>query len=102
MLAVGVEVGWEVFENSPFIINRYRETALALGYSGDSILNSISDTVAMVTGFILARKMPIAVIGIMLLCMEIGVGFMIRDNLTMNIVNLLHPFPALQLWQQGI
>jgi hypothetical protein len=62
LMAMGVEIGWELLENSPIIIERYRETALAAGYFGDSILNSVSDTCAMVFGFVLAWRLPVALI----------------------------------------
>src|SRR5258708_3319589 len=57
-LTLGVEVGWEILENSPATIQRYRQQALASGYSGDSVLNSLSDTLACTTGFFLARALP--------------------------------------------
>ena len=100
-LAMGLEVGWELLENSPFIINRYRETALALGYSGDSILNSVSDVVAMCLGFMCARFMPVIAVVVLALCMELGTGYLIRDNLTLNVLNLIDPIPAVQVWQGG-
>lgn len=102
LMAMGVEIGWELLENSPIIIERYRETALAAGYFGDSILNSVSDTCAMMIGFLLAWRMPAALLISFALLFELVAGFMIRDNLTLNVINLIHPFPALQVWQQGI
>lgn len=101
VLAVLIEVGWEILENSPLIINRYRETA-ALLYYGDSILNSVSDTFAMMFGFIIAKKSPVWVSIAFLVAMELFVLFMIRDNLVLNVVMLLHPFEFIKNWQIGL
>ena len=101
VLALGLEAGWEILENTPIIIDRYRQSALARGYVGDSILNSVSDTLAMVFGFFLARTLPVwAVVGLAI-AMELFVGFMIRDNLTLNIIQLLYPSDAISQWQSG-
>mgnify|MGYP001565150924 CR=1 FL=1 len=101
LLAVAVEVGWEILENTPMVINHYRQQALAQGYMGDSILNSVSDTVAMIVGFVFARVSPAWITIVLLLAMELIVGYMIRDNLALNITNLIHVFPAISEWQSG-
>jgi hypothetical protein len=101
LLAVAIEVGWEIFENTPMIINHYRQQALAQGYTGDSIVNSVSDSLAMVFGFIIARVSPVWITITLLLAMEIFVAYMIRDNLVLNIINLIHVFPAIENWQMG-
>ena len=100
-LAVGIEVGWEILENTPFIIERYRQQALAQGYIGDSILNSLSDTAAAIAGFFLARMLPVWGSAGLAVSMEVFVGLMIRDNLTLNIIQLIYPIPALSHWQLG-
>lgn len=100
-LAVGLEAGWEILENSPIIIERYRQTALAQGYTGDSIVNSVCDTLAMALGFLLARKLPVAVVVVSAIAEELIVGAVIRDNLTLNIIQLIHPFEAISRWQAG-
>lgn len=97
--ALLVESCWEVIENTPLIINRYRSTTAALGYSGDSVVNSVSDILMMALGFVLARKLPLWAAFLLLLALEIVPLVVIRDNLTLNIWSLIAPSAALQAWQ---
>ncbi|WP_293944005.1 DUF2585 domain-containing protein [Sphingomonas sp.] len=99
--AILIESAWEIAENSPIIINRYRSATAAIGYSGDSVLNSVSDIVMMIAGFLLARRLPLwaSIGGVVLL--ELIPLFVIRDNLTLNIIMLLHPVDAIRTWQSG-
>lgn len=100
--AIFVESAWEVFENSSFIINRYRESTIALDYFGDSVLNSISDIAFMIVGFWMAMKLPTWVTIFLIIVMELWVGYLIRDNLTLNVVMLVYPFDWIKNWQIGL
>ena len=101
LLALGAEAAWEVFENTPMVIEHYRQQALAQGYIGDSILNSISDTIAMAFGFFLAAKWPVFVITLLAIGMEVFVGFAIRDNLFLNVLGFVYQPDFITTWQTG-
>jgi hypothetical protein len=101
-LALGLEAAWEIAENSPVVIDRYRAQALAQGYSGDSVVNSLSDTLAMVVGFVLARRLPVRATVGLALAFEILTASVVRDNLTLNVIQLIHPIEAIGAWQSGL
>jgi len=101
LVALVIECGWEILENSPLIIDRYREATISLGYRGDSVINSVSDIVFMLIGFALAARLPVAVSIALAILLELAVGYMIRDNLTLNIIMLIWPIDAIRTWQAG-
>ncbi len=101
LLALGVECAWEIAENTDMIINRYRATNIALDYYGDSVINSVSDIVAMTVGFFLARIWPVWLTVFVAVLMEALVGYWIRDNLALNIIMLIYPVEAINQWQSG-
>jgi hypothetical protein len=101
LIAIAIEGVWEVFENTNFIINRYREQTIALDYYGDSVLNSVADILWMALGFWFASKFNWKITLILAIAMELIVGTIIRDNLTLNIIMLLWPLDAIRTWQAG-
>jgi Protein of unknown function (DUF2585) len=101
VVAVLLEAMWEVAENTPFVIDRYRAATIALDYYGDSVVNSLSDIAAMMVGFALANRLPLLVVLGLAMVMEVVVGAIIRDNLTLNILMLLSPLDAVKQWQMG-
>jgi hypothetical protein len=101
LAALTIETMWELTENTPFVIDRYRATTAALGYNGDSVLNSISDITMMCVGFLIARKLPVRAAVALLIILEVVPLFVIRDNLTLNVWTLVAPNAAVQAWQAG-
>jgi len=106
LIAMGIEIAWEITENSPAVIAHYRQQAIAAGYVGDSILNSVSDTVMMSAGFVFASRVRARIVIVLALVFEIFTGCMIRDNLTLNVIGLVAPsgwapMRAIHDWQAG-
>ena len=101
LVALLLEAGWEVLENSEWAINRYREATIAIGYTGDSILNTMSDIAMMALGFWLARKLPLWMTVIACVALELAALAAVRDNLTLNIWMFLFPTDAVRAWQAG-
>ena len=101
LLAIALESGWEIFENTDMVINRYREVTISLDYYGDSVLNSVCDILAMVIGFLTRRVFPSGRSSSLTVAMELFVLWCIRDNLTLNIIMLVYPLDSIKQWQGG-
>jgi Protein of unknown function (DUF2585) len=102
LMATFLEMAWEIAENSPAVIERYRAATAAVGYSGDSMLNSLSDGGMMIAGFLIASRLPWKVTAALAVCFELFTLFMIRDNLTLNVLMLVYPVDAIRLWQGAL
>jgi hypothetical protein len=102
LIAIGIEVSWEIAENTPWVIEAYRQQALAQGYVGDSTINSLFDTLSMIAGFALARTIPVWASVLAALALEGYAAYEIHDNLTLNVLNFIHQFDAIKDWQSQI
>ncbi len=100
VIAVFLESTWEIVENTDFIINRYREATVSLDYYGDSVINSVSDILAMVVGFALAARLPVRIAVVLAVAIELLLAYWIRDNLTLNILMLIYPLDVVRRWQE--
>ena len=101
LAALTVEVTWELFENTDWAIGRYREATIAIGYTGDSVLNTVSDIAMMALGFWLARRLPPWITVAVAIALELAALAAVRDNLTLNIWMFLTPNEAIRAWQAG-
>jgi hypothetical protein len=101
VIAVGIEASWEIIENTPLMMERYRQSALARGYFGDSVVNSVFDTLAAALGFALARVLPVWLSIASIAAIELFLAYMIRDNLLLNVIQLIYPSELISDWQSG-
>jgi hypothetical protein len=101
LFALFIETAWEIVENTPAVIDHYRSVTVSLGYTGDSVINSLSDIVMMVIGFAAARKLPLWASILLLLLLELVPLLAIRDNLTLNVLMFLWPSQQILAWQSG-
>jgi len=98
-LALLLESTWEVFENTSFVINKYRTETAALGYEGDTIVNSLGDLACALVGFLVARRLGFWRSLIVFLLVELVLTFWIHDSLLLQILMLVRPIEAIKLWQ---
>jgi hypothetical protein len=101
LMTLVVEAAWEIFENTDFVINRYRATTISLNYYGDSVVNSMGDVLFCLIGFWLASMLPARIAAFTVILMETMLALAIRDSLLLNIIMLIHPVPAILHWQAG-
>jgi hypothetical protein len=101
IVALLVEAAWEVIENTPWVINRYRDVTVSADYLGDTVINSVFDLVAMLGGFWLASRLPVWLTVALAIAFELAAGYAVRDNLSLNIIMLLYPLDAIRVWQGG-
>lgn len=101
-IATVVECGWEIAENTNAVIERYREVTISLDYYGDSVINSVFDILAMIAGFWLARRIPVAVSVALLFGFELLTAYVIRDGLALNVLMLVYPLDVVREWQGGL
>ena len=101
LIATAAEAAWEIIENSDAIIERYRAVTISLDYYGDSVINTVSDIVAMIAGFYLARALPIWASVAVVMGFEVLTAIVIRDGLALNVLMLLYPLDAVRVWQAG-
>jgi len=99
LIAVALAAGWEVLENSDFIINRYREETMSLDYMGDSVANAVGDILSCALGYVLAQRLGILFAAGMFIITEVALAIMIRDNLTLNVIMLVSPVERIKAWQ---
>ena len=101
LVAMLVEAAWEVVENTPWVIDRYRDVTVSGDYVGDTVVNSVFDLWAMLVGFWLAAKLPVWLTVALAIALELGALIAIRDNLALNVLMLLWPVDAIRVWQSG-
>ena len=97
--AIAIEIAWEILENSPWIIARYRQDTAAFDYSGDSVINSLGDVAATIVGFVVASRVSWKSAIAIFIAIELWMLFLARDNLTLNVLMLFHPIEAIKQWQ---
>ena len=102
LIALVLECGWEVLENTPWVIGRYRESTVSLEYFGDSVVNSAADVLACAAGFGLAAILPVSASVLAVVAIEAVMLLLIRDSLLLNVLMIVYPAEAVKQWQLGL
>lgn len=98
-LAITVGTAWEVFENTNFVIQRYRAETASLGYQGDTILNSFGDILCAVVGYMIARRIGLRRSLLAFVAVELVLLLWIKDSLLLQVLMLIRPVSAIKTWQ---
>lgn len=101
LVATAAEAAWEIFENTPLVIERYRAETISLDYYGDSVVNVLGDLAASSVGFFFAARAPVALTIVSFVALEAALAYFIRDNLTLNVLMLVWPLESVKAWQSG-
>lgn len=99
--AIAIESAWELIENTNTVIERYREATAALGYQGDTVVNSLGDIFCCGIGFMIARKLGWRRSIMLFVATELLLLIWIRDSLLLEILMLIYPLDAIKGWQLG-
>lgn len=99
IVALSLEIAWELIENSAWVIERYRQQTAALDYFGDSRINSLADVLAAIAGFAFAARFSWKAAVALFFVFELGTLITVRDNLTLNVLMLVFPIEAIKQWQ---
>lgn len=91
VIATALESASEIAENTERVIQWYRARSTSDAYTGDSVVNSLGDMVAMMGGFFLAHALPVWASLLVYVGVEVALYATIRDNMTLAAIDFLAP-----------